>query len=328
MRSLTLNSLITLILLTGVTHADQLLMQNGDRLTGTATRKTGDWLTFETNYGGALKIRWADVAELTTDQPVTIMLKDDSLLQTQHFAPREDTQTTATGDVAYINPTPDISGQGIAFTGRINVGINQTSGNTDTQTYHLDSEAIARHKNHRVTLGAAYNEATDSGVQSISNGRLTAQYDRFISPRWYGYANAKLRHDEFKDLKLRRELGIGAGHQFFDSPERKLALEAGLSHVNEDYYSAKDESGVSLRWAANYEQQFYRDLLTLFHNHELTVPLSDTKDFLASAKTGVRIPVADSLAATVEVDVDYDNVPSTGNKRTDLVYLFSLGYSW
>ncbi|MFN2164685.1 MAG: DUF481 domain-containing protein, partial [Anaerolineae bacterium] len=180
----------------------------------------------------------------------------------------------------------------------------------------------------RVTLGAIYNESSDSGVQSASNATLSAKYDRFIAEQWYVYGNTKFQRDKFKDQRLRTELGLGGGHQLYDRSDRRLSLEAGLTQVIEDFYVAPDEDSLSLRWAANYEELFWKDLLTLFHNHELIVPLEDSNRFVAYTKTGVRVPVADHLNTTFQVDWDYDNEPSAGNDSRDLRYLFTLGYSW
>lgn len=320
--------LALLVLLSGPTAADQLLMRNGDRLSGTVVNKAGDWLVFDTPYAGKLKIQWADVAELTTDQPVTVLLQDETLRKAQRFAAEADQDAVSTASISHINPPPELSGQGYSFTGRVNVGLKQTAGNTDTEAYHVDAEGVYRTKGYRVTLGALYNEASDGGVQSISNATLSAKYDRFLSDKWYVYGHTKLHRDKFKDLKLRSELGLGAGYQVFDRADRKLALEAGLTQVNNDYDVAPDEESLALRWAADYEELFWKDLLTFFHRHELTLPIEETSDFVAITKTGIRVPVANHLNTTFEVDVDYDNQPSAGNDKTDLTYLFTLGYSW
>lgn len=320
--------LLPLLLWSGLLQADQLLMANGDRLSGKVVSKSGDWLLFETGYAGKLRIRWHDVRELTTDQPVTVLLEDEELTKASRFAPQAGTDVVELADVSHINPPPELSGEGIAFDGRIDIGLDSTSGNTDTQTYHLETEAVVRTRGYRVTLTGLYDEASDSGVKSIKKASAGAKYDRFLSEHWYVYGHTKFKHDRFKDLKLRSEVGLGAGHQFIETAERKLALEAGLTQVDDDYYLATDESLLSARWAANFETLFYRDLLTLFHNHELTVPLEDSNDYVLSARTGVRIPVANHLDTTIGVDVDYDNEPSAGNDKTDLHYLFTLGYKW
>lgn len=327
-RTLSLPVFTLLTAFGSLAHADVLTLANGDRLTGTTVQKSGDLLTFKTAYAGEIKINWSEVAELQTDAPVTVVLADERTIKAQMFNQNGAGQAVPLTQVTYVNPPAAAGGDELEVSGRINVGLSQTSGNSDTQTYHVDAETVMRKQKDRLTLGAIYNEASDSGEQNVSNATLKAKYDHFISERWYGYGNTKLHRDKFRDLKLRREIGVGLGHQIYDQPDLKLALEAGVSHIANDYFDAPDDNGASLRWAANYEQKFWRDLLTVFHNHEINVPFQDTADFLANAKTGVRIPVADGLTTTLQVDVDYDNRPTAGNDKTDLLYLFTLGYNW
>jgi hypothetical protein len=48
--------------------------------------------------------------------------------------------------------------------------------------------------------------------------------------------------DESQDLNSLSSVGVGVGHQFFETPLTSLSLEAGLSYVNEDYDEADDDS--------------------------------------------------------------------------------------
>ncbi|MBY0341292.1 MAG: hypothetical protein K2Q19_09035, partial [Rhodocyclaceae bacterium] len=61
--------------------ADQVLLKNGDRLSGSVISKRGNTLIFKTSYAGELKIDWDEVAQLNTDKPVAVMRQDDSYQQ-------------------------------------------------------------------------------------------------------------------------------------------------------------------------------------------------------------------------------------------------------
>jgi hypothetical protein len=49
----------------------------------------------------------------------------------------------------YIKPAPTVR-----FNVRVNAGINVSKGNTDSETYHFDGEAVARTQKNRYTLEA------------------------------------------------------------------------------------------------------------------------------------------------------------------------------
>ncbi len=74
-------ALLVLALLTGVAHADEVVLTNGDRLTGTVVRKESEQLIFSTSYAGEIKITWSQVARLTSEEPMALILSDQSLAQ-------------------------------------------------------------------------------------------------------------------------------------------------------------------------------------------------------------------------------------------------------
>jgi len=54
-------------------QADQIVLVNGDRLTGKVVSKAEDTLRFHTEYAGEIKVRWKDVVSITTDASVTVL---------------------------------------------------------------------------------------------------------------------------------------------------------------------------------------------------------------------------------------------------------------
>lgn len=329
---------LALLLTSTGADADTLIMHNGDRLTGTVVSKQDNILTLNTPYAGTLRIQWSEVRQLISEKPVQVILEDDTRL-TGTLLPSEDgkvriradevleTAPIALSEVRYINPPVEVNG-GVRIKGWVNVGVNISSGNTDTEQYHLDAETVARTLENRFTLGATFNRTTDSGTETASNATGYGKYDHFLSEQWYTYANALFTRDEFKDLKLRTTLGLGSGYQFFESEPLSLSLEGGLTYVNEDFYHKEDESYPAGRWALDYERLLFGTRLRFFHKHEGLAGLTDVDDLLILSKTGIRAPLGQGLTASAQVDVDWDNTPAAGNDSTDTRYLLNLGYEW
>ncbi len=80
---------ITLLCVPGNAFADEVFLKNGDRVSGTVVSKTGDVLVLDTKYAGEIKINWADVSGMSTDQTVRIRLDDETLLQGTVSTPGE-----------------------------------------------------------------------------------------------------------------------------------------------------------------------------------------------------------------------------------------------
>ncbi len=61
-------------------YADQIVMKNGDRLSGKITSMDPSIVTISVPYAGNFKIDRGEVSELHTDRPLRMILTDDSLL--------------------------------------------------------------------------------------------------------------------------------------------------------------------------------------------------------------------------------------------------------
>jgi len=318
--------------------ADTLKLKNGDVLTGKVIKKETNKLVFETKYAGEIKVLWSEIATLNTDNPVKVVMEDDdsfeATLQKQSLGQVKAVNTglkmskaLALNEVTYINPSPEVSGEGVAWKGHANLGGAITQGNSDTSALRFDTEAIARTKKNRLTLGGNINRAKSNDESTEFNSRAYTQLDHFISKKWFVYANASGEHDKFRDIKLRSNVGAGSGYQIFERPDLNLSVEGGLNYVHVDYKEAEDESYPTARWALKYDQLLFANV-KLYHQHEVLVSLENTADTLVFTKTGLRVPIAKNLNASTELNVDYDNEPADGRERLDKTLLFSVGYGW
>ena len=57
-------------------YADEVILHNGDTLSGSVVSKTDDVLTFKTSYAGTIKIIWSEVKHLFVDEAVHVVLND------------------------------------------------------------------------------------------------------------------------------------------------------------------------------------------------------------------------------------------------------------
>ena len=64
----------------GAAWADQVVMKNGDRITGTIVKQDGKTITVKTANFGVVTAPWDQVASIQSDQPVNVVLKDGKAL--------------------------------------------------------------------------------------------------------------------------------------------------------------------------------------------------------------------------------------------------------
>lgn len=315
--------------------ADEVVLLNGDRITGDITRLEDGRLTIKTPYAGNVAIQWEDVATLSTEQPVSVVI-DESRVRARILADETgaamleagdwmDSRSIALSRIGAMTREPEPP---VRVTGRINIGASASSGNTDTERLHANTEVVARSVKNRFTIGGAINRAKDGEVETESNARGYMKYDHFISKRWYAYTNADFERDKFKDIRMRTTIGVGSGYQFYESRRTNLSVEAGVTYVNTDFDVQQDENYPAGRVATNFDHFLFGSGAQLFHRHEVFAGLEDSDQLFVRTQTGVRFPIVARLNATVQYNVDWEKEPAPGRSSTDRMWMMTVGYSW
>lgn len=322
-----------------LTTADEAVMRNGDRLTGTVASMADGQLVLHSPYAGKISLAWEDIDTLCTDKPVQILLDDETLLNGRiRTADRGRVLVRAPGlgqteaieleRITYINPPPEVIGRNVTVSGVVNLGFISTQGNSDTMQLHGDFETVFSGRTTRYTLGGEINHESESGRNTVANWRAYNKYDTFLTPKWYVFANLGLERDRFKDISLRTNVGPGSGYHVWKSKLRNLALEGGFNYVNENLIAAPDRSYAAARWSVDWDHFVYRRIVQFFHRQVGLVGLESGGNIVIRSKTGFRLPLTPHISATLQLDVDWDNDPSPGTESADTRYIVKVGYHW
>ncbi|MDN3519225.1 DUF481 domain-containing protein [Aquisalimonas lutea] len=320
--------------------ADTLLLDNGDRITGTFVEIDDDRLTFRPDTTDeALSVPLAAVAQLRTDDAIQVLMEDGTQVRGRSVASADGTirlQSESFDEPLVFPVTAITRGTGpetpvrpaVRTSGDISLGMRLTGGNDQRRSINGKAAATVRTEVNRLRFNGEFNQAEDDGEETEDNAAGNIRYDHFVSERTYVNANVGLARDEFRDLRLRSSFGVGLGYQVFDTDRRQLSGELGISYVNEDYYSDGSESNPAGRWALDYEERLAGDGLRLFHTQEGLVNVDDTDDVVITTRTGLRFPIAAGITGTVQANVDYESQPVGDNERTSTAYVITAGYSW
>ncbi|HUG79229.1 MAG TPA: hypothetical protein VML57_17245, partial [Burkholderiales bacterium] len=58
--------------------ADEVVLKNGDRISGEIASKSADVVVVRTDYAGEVSIRWSEIATLFTTRAVEVLLEGDA----------------------------------------------------------------------------------------------------------------------------------------------------------------------------------------------------------------------------------------------------------
>jgi hypothetical protein len=322
----------------GTLHADEVRLQNGDRLTGTVKSLTAESLVLATEHAGEVKIARSAIASLRTDAPVTVVLADGTRFVrrlepgdagTIRFEDGPDAPALPQVPIAQIAEVNPAEKPAVEWTGAATI----TRGNTRTQSFGSNLDAVRRTADDRLTLGAGWvysaqrSEETREDELTQRSVFGAAKYDYFVSKRLFGYLQTRAEGDEFQDLELRYTAGVGAGYQWFEEERLKFFTEGGLSFFHEDFEGEEADQFLAARLAYRLDWKPIDDLV-LVHNAEWYPSLEDKDDQFARFDFQIRYPFGGGLSANAGAFYSWDNTPAEGLERLDVKYLIGVGYTF
>ena len=322
---------IVLLFTVAPLHAvDEIELKNGDRLSGTIVKFTGETLVFTTPYSKEIPIAWAEVQSITTDAPYWVKLSSGEYVSAR-FAAHDDgvrlesEQVQGTGPVALSDVVSIGIPPGARWGAEVKVAVNGSQGNTETFAFGAAAEAIRETDDDRLRLGGSIANQSQDNKETVKNTRGYGYYDYHLGAHWDLGGFATLEYDHFRDLDLRTVVGAGPGYRFIDTKLMLFKVRAGIAYVNENFRDEKDRDyvtavvGDEFRWTISETQSCYQ-LLDVYPSFE------NGKDVLLHAEVGFRQSLMKSLFVELALIDDYDNLPAEGRKKNDFRYLVQLGY--
>ncbi|VAW82147.1 hypothetical protein MNBD_GAMMA13-814 [hydrothermal vent metagenome] len=322
-------------------HADELLMRDGSRLFGKVLKRENGTLEFKTSYAGIIKVNWGEISELRTDEPMKLMLRDESTLTAQRIKNTEtgillddnieadqSTQSLAQAELEYINPPPWRTGEGYKLDGRINFALSKERGNTDKDEIDTDASLTWRLRDNRFKMFGEFERDRTNNKKTKDKWKLNNSYDRFLTRKWYGGAFLSLEHDQFADLKLRTVVGPKTGYQWFEGKKMNLATEIGPMYTDEDFETDADNSYASLGWGINFDRFVFGNFMQFYHRQTGLWNLENTADLVWNTWTGFRFPMILGVVASTEMRIAYNSGAANNADEIDTAYTLKLGYAW
>lgn len=316
--------------------ADTIVFRNGDRLSGRIMHKNETVLVFETTHTGTINIAWHEIRTLATDKPVPVMLRHSDDIRREaleagddgHVVLRNSQRIVRLEDIAYINPTPEQSGVGILYSGRANLAVTDSQGNNTSSRIYAEAALAARTRDYRYNISAKFNRQQEFDRQTASNWQTDGNYDWFLDKRTFRYVRASFEHDRFKDIDLRSTFGGGYGLQLAETPRTNISIRGGLDYVTIDHSTTTNEDYPALGWGLRASHRLEMRNIEVFHEQDGYQQIANGSDVTIRSRTGMRVPIAGRLNASVQLNLDWEKEPAPGRKSTDSVLLIGLGYEW
>jgi putative salt-induced outer membrane protein YdiY len=335
-----------ILAIAGSAFADEVVFTNGDRLAGKVVRLAEGKLVLQTEFLGEVSFAADSVRTFSTEAPIEVHLADGTVLHAPAAAGEPGSiqmreagapvpRAVRFAEISAINPPKP----GVKWSGSVSAGVTVTRGNSDTESATVGAEVVRRAEKDRCTAKGDYlatrQDEKDDNDPTTEEGRETTQrvlrgslqYDYFISKHLYGYAAVEGGEDRLADLRLRVIGTTGAGVQWIETDDLKLSTEGGFGWLSEYYEDGSEQGSLSARAAYEAEKSF-NELVRAFHTFEGYHGFDDPHDFLVHAEGGLRSSLTKSMFGEFKVVFDWDSTPAPDAERTDVRYIFALGWKF
>lgn len=339
--------LILILCLSSSVFADQVVMTNGDRLSGKILKKDGDSIVLETELAGTVKISWASVERIVSDDALSLTLKDGKVLEGK-IEVEEDKlkiETPDAGQVAVekealkVARTPaeqakfEFEQKRIReskitdfWSGTVDMGFSLTQGNSNTRTFSFGlngTRETAKNKFVVYANGLHVNN-TNSGnpvttAQSVWSG---ARYDININREWFAFSSSDFEYNKPQKLNLRAVLGGGAGYHAVKSEKANVDFILGGTNNYENFStglqrnSAEMVLGKEIKYKISPRVRF-NERLVFYPN------ISNAGEFRALLDASVQTDINSWLGLHMTVGNRYNSQPVSQTEKND--FLLSTG---
>ena len=327
--------------------ADQIVMKNGDRVTGSIIKKDDKNVTIKTDNFGVIVTAWEQVESIVADKPIHIVLRDGKALQGTLTATGAQAEVVtsqaklslAPADIAVLRNDDEEKayqrmlhpGWGDLWAGAGTVGLAGTAGNSETLTFTTGINADRVTRTDKTSLyfnliksSARINDEDQDTAEAVRGG---IGYSHNLSSRIFFNVFNDYEYDRFQDLDLRFVLGGGIGFHAWKTDRSRLDLLAGGAYNRSSYSTPEVRNSAELYWGNDYSLKL-SSATTLVQSFRMFNDMSDTSRYRVNFDIGLSTKIFKALTWNISLSDRYLNTPAPGRKSNDFFYTTGLGISF
>jgi putative salt-induced outer membrane protein len=327
--------------------ADQVVLKNGDRVTGSIVKKDGKNLTIKTDHFGVVTTTWDQVESIKADKPVNVVLADGKTVQGTiatsdgkvEVTTKDAKLSLAPAEVGTIRDDAEQKayerllkpGWGQLWTGNGSVGFAGTDGNARTLTFTTGITA-ARVTNTDKTMlyfntikASALVNGTNSDTAQAVRGGLG--YNHNVNPRLFVNVFNDYEYDKFQNLDLRFVLGGGFGWHAVKTERSKFDLLGGGDFNRSSFSSQATQKSGEFYWGDEYSLKVAA-ATSLVQSFRMFNNLTTTGSYRVNFDIGMSTKLSKRFNWNVSVSDRYLNKPAAGRKDNDFLYTTGLGITF
>jgi putative salt-induced outer membrane protein len=328
--------------------ADQIVLTNGDRVTGQILKSDDKELVIKSEYAGEITVQWSAIQGITSTQALHVSLNNGQTLVGPVKTADDNFQVATTTQGAVTAPKNSVvrirgeaeetayekslhPGLLEGWQGGANVGFALTRGNSQTKNLALAFTAQRKTLDDKLGLYANTVYASNDTPGAIPSTTANAiqggiRYDHDLSSRVFAFINGDFQTDDLQNLDLRSVFGGGLGYHAIKSEATTLDLLGGINYTREKY------SLFTRNFAAatiGEELSHKVGAGTLITQQLYFYPdLSDTGEYRGTFNFGTVTKISKWLGWQNAFGDIYVTNPPAGKKQNDIIFTTGLNVSF
>ncbi len=319
--------------------ADQVVLTNGDVITGSIVKKDGATLTLKSEFLGEVTMPWTAVKSLKSEEKLTVVLPGgesvagpvatagDKLEVASKSAPMK--EVAAIRNAASQRAWERMQHPGVLalWSGFADLGLALARGNARTDTLTTAFNAARATTNDRTT--AYFNQirgtARIKGVSStIANAvRGGWSYNRNVAPRLFVSTLNDYEFDSFQNLDLRFVAGGAFGLTALKSETLRLDFLGGANYMRESFTTGLRRNSAEANIGNDLSYKL-SGITTLTQSLRFFPNLSNTGVYRLNCDLAVATTLKKWLSWQVTASNRFVSNPLPNRQRNDL--LISTGF--
>lgn len=359
--------LVLVLLLPGISQADEVYLADGSRLVGEIQRLAADGLVIETAFAGTLDIPRDQVLGVVSEAPLTVAIEGGERLVGRLDYDPEDGQQLASERLGEISlEQPEITAlwpadeaapvdedveRAVAavaaekdaeiealearqaqyadpWSGSVALGISGSEGNTEETNINAAINFKREVEDDRLILSFLADYAEQDSETTSNEFIGMGRLEHDLSERQFIFGQASLETDEFEDIDLRAIVLGGYGYFFLQQPKHTLKGRVGVGVQKESFDSGGSSTDALLQLGYDHEY-LYSDWIKFTDSLTYLPVLDDLGDYRLVFDAAVELPLGEKKpwALRAGINAQYDSDPEPGVDDVDINYLLNLVYN-
>jgi len=217
---------------------------------------------------------------------------------------------------------------------RIDIGFSNLTGNTDTLNLNGKyTMAVIKpgyeNRSLKIMFNASAFVTENNDVKDNEEYNANLVLEQSMDDNWLTYASIHWLRNEFNNYDNKVSLGAGIGKELYNDGKQVFKARAGFAYNFQQYTNSQpNEEFFSFNQYLEYTNKLNKisDLyvkLGAFENFE-----DFSTDYELLFVAGINFAVAENISVILEGEVDYDNLPPVGFKKTDTKTIAKIGYNF